>query len=476
MQIPFVGAAYQARSSNIAADVCINYYPELSATPDAKTPIALMGCPGKRLLLTLPGFGGVRAVYTPTIGDMLAVQGSKLYRVTSGWVAREIGTLNTMSGIVKIKDNGVSAVIGDGLYGYTLDLATDAFALITDPDFYGSDCVEYLDNYFIFNRPGTQQFYISGIGDTTFDALDFASAEGAPDDIVTILVDHRDAWMFGSDSTEVFRNSGNADFPIERLDGSFIEHGCAAKHSPAKMDNTVYWLGRDERGSGVIWKAQGYTPIRVSTHAIEFAIQGYEVISDAFATTYQQEGHSFYCLTFPTADKTLVYDASTNMWHERAWRDPATGALGRDRTSCHTYFGGEHVVGDWENGKVYALDLEYYSDDGDPMPAIRATGHITNADDLRMVFDEIQIQMETGVGLQTGQGSDPVGILDWSDDGGHTWSNGHTISIGRVGIYSGRARLTRMGMSRDRVYRWTITDPVKRVIMGAHAKIRTMRR
>lgn len=472
VQIPFVGAAYQSRSSNIAAERCVNLYPEVSGTGDAKTVAALIGCPGKRLLVSLAGIGGIRALFMPSNGNLIAVRGNRVYRVSSAWVGTQVGTLATSAGVVKIKDNGTDAFIGDGTYGYTLNLLTNAFTNVTDPDFTGSDCVEFIDGYFIFNRPNTQQFFISGLYTTDFDALEFASAEGAPDNVVSILADHRELWIFGDSTTEVFQNTGNVDFPFERLGGAFIEHGCAAKHSVAKLDNTVFWLGKDENGQGMVWRAQGYTPARVSTHAIEHAISGYGDISDAFGWTYQQEGHSFYVLTFPTAGKTWAFDAATGLWHERAYRNPSDGSLTRERSSCHAFFGDEHVVGDWESGNLYALDLDYYSDNGDPMPAIRATGYVKNPDNREMRFNALHVDMETGVGLETGEV--PQAMLRWSANG-KTWSNEHSRSIGAVGEYIARARWTRLGKDRQRIFELTITDPVKRVILAANADVALLR-
>lgn len=471
MQIPFVSGAYSARSTNIAASRCVNLYPEITGTGDAKTGMALIGCPGTRLLATLGGSGGIRAAYRPSSGDAIIVRGSNVYRVSTSWTATLVGALFSASGQVSIADNGVDVVIVDGLHGYVMSLSTNAFSQITDPDFFGADIVEYLDGFFIFNKPGTQQFYISSILGTSFDSLDFASAEGSPDILVSFIVDHREAWMFGEELTEVFYNNGDTDFPFVRQNTT-IEQGCAAKFSVAKINNSVAWLGKNKRGQGMVWLAQGYNPVRISTHAIEFAISGYSDVSDAVAYSYQQEGHWFYVLTFPSGNATWVYDAATQLWHERAYRKTTDGSLNRHRSNCHCFFGGEHVVGDWENGNLYALDLDYYSDNGDPMPAIRAGGHVSNPDYQFMYWDSLQIDLESGVGLQSGQGSDPQIMLDWSDDGGHTWSSEHWTDMGAVGKYRTRARWLRLGRSRDRIPRITITDPVKRVILGASAKIR----
>lgn len=467
MQIPFVGGSYTARSVNLDAQACINFYVEVDESGNGKSPSALIGCPGTRLLATLPGTGQVRGLWSSSVGDMIAVQGNYVYRVSSSYVATYIGGISTSSGPVSITDNGTDAVLVDGPNGYVINLATSAFNQITDPAFYGADKVDYLDNYFIFNRPGTQQFYISEIASTNFNALDFASAEGSPDNIVSFIVDHRQLIIFGSQSAEIFENTGAEDFPIQRAGNVFIEQGCIAPFSIVKIDNTVFWLGGNNRGSGVVWRLDGATPRRISTFAVEFAIQGYGDISDCVAYAYQQEGHSHIVFNFPSANATWCFDAATNYWHQRAYLNPSSGNLDRHRSNCHAFFNGEHIVGDWENGNLYALDLNYYSDNGDELPAIRAAMHLSDQSYRRIRFNALEIDFERGVGLVTGQGSNPICSMDYSDDGGHTWSNKKDASIGAIGEYKARARYGRLGMSRDRVYRITITDPVKRIIVGA---------
>ena len=282
---------------------------------------------------------------------------------------------------------------------------------------------------------------------------------------MSLIVDHRELWLLGERTTEVWFNSGDVNFPMSRIQGAFIEHGCAATHSVCKLDNSVFWMGADDKGRGMVFRAAGYVPQRISTHALEYAIGQYARVDDAIGWTYQQEGHAFYVLTFPTANATWCFDASTGLWHERAYRD-ASNALGRHRGNCHMVFAGKNIVGDWESGKLYALDLDTYTDNGDAIPRIRSCPHIAN--DLKRVFyAALQIDMETGVGLTDGQGSDPQAMLQWSDDGGFTWSNELWASIGKLGERKTRVRWRRLGKARDRVFQVTITDPVKVEIVGA---------
>jgi len=466
MQFPFVGPSYPARSTVIDGQRSINLYPEVAAGGSSKSVAALIGTPGHRLWLTLAG-GGIRGLLRFNADTLVAVAGGNVYRVTAAGVSTLIGTVAPGDTPVSMASNGQVIMLVTGAAGYVVNTAgAGSVVQITDPAFSGADRVAFLDGYFVFNKPSAGQFQITGLYATTIDALDFATAEGAPDNLVSLIVDHRELWLFGEATTEVFYNSGAADFPIERISGAFIEHGCAAAQSPAKLDNTVFWLGADENGARVVYRAAGYQPQRVSTHAVEAAIASYARVDDAIAYTYQQEGHSFYVLSFPTANATWAYDAATDMWHERASRH-TDGTLRRIRSQCHAAFAGGNVVGDWETGALYFLDLNHFTDAGAPIPRIRIAPHVADPDYREISFHALQIDMETGVGLVSGQGSNPQAMLQWSDDGGRSWGNEHWASIGRLGERLSRVRWRRLGSSRDRVFKVTVTDPVKVVIVGA---------
>jgi hypothetical protein len=449
---------------------CINLYPETNeiGTGKAREVAALNSTPGLLLLQTI-GLGPYRGLFYASNDILYAVVANKIYSVSSAWAATELGTLNSSEGQVSMADNGTSLVIVDGVSGYVVTLSGGAFVEITDPEFFPASHVGLMDGYFIFSRTDTGQFFISALNDTTFDALDIATAEGAPDNIIGLLVNNRDLWLAGTDTIEVWFNSGDADFPFQRIQGAFIEVGLAAAFSLAKMQNTIYWLGQDKSGSGMVFEASGYQPKRISTHAIEQAIQGYSSLSDAVAWTYQQNGHFFYVLSFPTANTTWVYDATTSMWHERVYTNQ--GDFERHRAVCHAFAYGKHVVGDYENGKLFELSETTYSDNGSAITRQRITPHATQ-DTKRLFFKSFQVDMETGVGLDgTGQGTDPKLMLQFSDDGGHSWSNEKWADIGKIGKRLTRAIFRRLGQSRDRVFKVTITDPIKVTFIGAEVDV-----
>lgn len=468
MQTPILGQAYVARSVNAADNRMVNLYPEPLPTPEGKTSGFLNRAPGLRKLATV-GTGPIRGLWA--YGDYgYAVSGDRLYRIDSTWNVQPIGLI-AGTGQVSMVDNGTQLFIATNPVSYIYDAASEELAQITDIDFPGAVTVGYLDGYFIFQEPNSQRFWTSELLDgTQIDPLSFASAEGMPDNLVSLFVDHREVWLFGTQSVEVWYNAGLEGFPLARIQGAVNEFGCAATFSVAKMDNSLFWLGADQRGHGIVFRANGYAGQRISTHAVEYAIQSYDVISDAIAFTYQQDGHSFYVLTFPSAQATWVYDAATNAWHERAGF--ANGQFIRHRANCQMFYSEEVVVGDFQNGNIYAYDLDQFSDGDFAQKWLRSWRALpTNQNNLkRTAQHSLQIDMQTGVGLNTGQGSDPQVMLRWSDDGGHTWSNEHWMSIGKIGAYGTRAIRRRLGMTlklRDRVYEASGTDPVKISIVGA---------
>jgi hypothetical protein len=475
MDSPILGSCYVARSINAANNRMVNLFPEI--VPEAgKEPAFLSRCPGLKRKSSI-GNGPIRGLWK--VNDiMYAVSGNTFYKVETYGRTRLKGTaIGTVTGTgpVSMSDNGTQIFIACNPDGFIYNTSTEVFAEITDPDFAGAVTVGYIDGYFVFNEPNSSRFWVTQLLDgTSVDPLDFASAEGDPDNLVSLIVDHREIWLFGTNSTEVWYDAGTADFPLQRIQGAFNEIGCAAPYSVAKVDNSVFWLGSDARGRGIVYRNNGYKGQRISTHAVEWQIQQYTDISDALAYSYQQDGHIFYVLIFPTANTTWVYDASTQAWHERAgWEN---SEFTRHRSNCQVVYNNEIIVGDYENGNLYAFDLTDYADNGDIQRWLRSWRALpTGTNDLKRTSQHtLQIDCEAGVGIDVGQGSDPQMMLRWSDDGGHTWSNEHWMSMGKIGEYYRRAFARRMGMTlklRDRVYELSGTDPVKITIMGAQLNV-----
>lgn len=468
MKTPILGSSYVARSVNAADSRMVNLYPEI-IPEGGKEPAYLLRCPGLRHLASV-GTGPIRGLWTFNNYGYV-VSGNSLYRLDTNFTASFKGFV-AGSNMVNMVDNGTQLFIADDQYGYIYNANTDVFAPITDPDFYGAVGVGFIDGYFVYNQPNSQKFWVTTLYDgRSVDPLDFASAEGSPDNLVTLIVDHREVWLFGTNSVEVWYNAGTPDFPLARIQGAFNEIGCAAAYSVAKLDNALFWLGSDARGKGIVYRSKGYTGERVSTHAVEWQIQQYSNIADAVAYTYQQDGHAFYVLNFPTANTTWVYDVATSVWHERAgW---SADSFTRHRGNCQMFFANDVVIGDYLNGNLYAYDQRVYDDGGEIQKWLRSWRALPTGDNnlRRTTQHSLQLDCETGVGIDgLGQGSNPQVMLRWSDDGGHTWSNEHWKSMGAIGQYGYRTIWRRLGMTlkiRDRVYEISGTDPVKIAIMGA---------
>jgi hypothetical protein len=538
MKTPILGSAYVARSINAADNRMVNLFPEV-IPEGGKEAGFLNRAPGLQFQQTV-GTGPIRGLWAhQTNGsDFYVVSGNGFYKLTGLNATPTLLGNVAGTGPVSIADNGTQLFIAANGPSYIYNEVTNVFAQITDPDFPGAVTVAYLDGYFVFNQPNSQFIWVSQLLDgTSVDPLDFASAEGSPDGVVGLIADHRELWVFGTDSVEVWYDSGAADFPLQRIQGAFNEIGCVSAYTIAKMDNGLFWLGTDARGQGIVYRANGYTGVRISTHAIEYAIAQYGNISDAIAYTYQQEGHAFYVLTFPSGNATWVYDVATQAWHERAGFD--SGEFMRHRSNCQCNFGGNIIVGDFENGNIYTFDLDVYADNGGIQKWLRSWRALpTGQNNLkRTAQHSLQLDCETGVGLnlypaynsenidteagldlvaeyvqtflatqsgdtlttEAGDGFEPLGqyelsdqdisgynlvtnsypaapgynpevMLRWSDDGGHTYSNEHWASIGKIGAYGHRTFWRRLGMTlklRDRVYELSGTDPVKIAIVGA---------
>jgi len=295
--------------------------------------------------------------------------------------------------------------------------------------------------------------------------LAFSSKDGAPDNLVSLIVDHREVYLLGEVSSEVWVNSGLFPFAFQRIPGTSTQHGIAAKYSIARVGNSFAYVSRNIRGQAQIMMMNGYIPTRISTHAVEQTLTD-QYIADARAWTYQLEGHEVYVVSFPTLDLTWAYDITTNMWHKWLWVD-SNNVFHRHRGNCHASFQGLNLVGDWEDGNVYQLDALNYTDNGHEIRRIRRAPHLIS-DYQRQYFHELQIHFQPGVGLP--DGTAPQAMLRWSDDGGSTWSNEHWSSIGVQGAYKNRAIWRRLGQSRDRIFEVVVTDPINAVITAANLK------
>ena len=397
MKIPFLGGAYEGRSSNVSPETCINLFYE-----KGKNGESLVGTAGSTLLVT-PKAGEVRGGIAYNNLAYFVV-GNTFYEINSAGTATSRGTINTTSGRVSLAHNGVrpsanqQIMIVDGTDGYIYNNATSTLSQISDTDFVSSDSVVYIDGYFIFaQNGGSDRFWLTEQYDgTSILGTDFATAEGSPDAIQSLIADNRELFIFGEDTLEVWYNSGDTDNTFQRFQGGFKQHGCVAKDSPARFDNSVIWLSRNDRGDGQIsMLGEGYQPRVVSSVELNYQISTYSNIESAFGYSYQHEGHEFYVLTFPTSNVCWVYDASTQEWHQRG--HTINDELGRERYNCHVFAFGEHLFGDYLNGNIYKLDGTIGTFNGARVPRERTTLSVSDEEDRRRL-SSIQLDMEEGSG------------------------------------------------------------------------------
>lgn len=465
---PLALGTQASRSKPLSAARLVNLYmepaplnsraPKFAVAAFQQTTGPSYGTPGLKAWKTI-GSGKIRAMRL-AIGYLWVLSGAALYRVSSvGTATLCTGDSIASTGVAMITDNGVQlTVLSNGscfvVSGTTVTRITaDAFPAA------GVSSIDYIDSYTVFSTANSGQWFISsGYDSATLDPLDFATSEANPDNIVRILVDHREVWIFNERSIEVWTDAGTSPFPFARIPGAISEKGCAAALSPAKVDNTVYWLGDDL----IVYAAAAYSPQRISNFAIEEQVRQMATVSDAFGLTYVQGGHSFYALTFPTAGKTFVYDAATQVWHERQSGTSTVG--GAWAPNCLVAAFGKIYAGT-SGGKVAELDLDTFAEHGLEIRRVAVTPPIY-ADGKRAILTVVELECELGTGIATGQGSDPQVMLRWSDDGGATWSNEHWAPLGPTGQRRKRAIWRRLGMFRQRELEFSFSDPVKVCLYG----------
>jgi hypothetical protein len=375
-----------------------------------------------------------------------------------------------------------------------------------DGAFSGGTTVDVIDNYFVYSRPSSQQFGASDALSPISQQLSFASKDGAPDQLVALIVDHREVYLMGEASSEVWVDAGLFPFPFQRIPGTSTQHGIVAQNSVSRLANSFAYVSRNLRGQGQIMQMNGYIPQRISTHAVENTLVN-QYIEDAVAWTYQLEGHEVYVVSFPTINITWAFDSTTALWYK--WLYYTGSQYTRHRGNCSCVFQNMVLVGDYANGKIYELDNTNYTDDGNNIRRLRRAPHLV-ADLQRQYFEEFQIQFQPGVGTtglsqnqflyiqspyyiaptgtltipatqtvvlgtqsaisQITTTTNPQAMLRWSDDGGSTWSKEHWVGIGQTGKYQNRAIWRRLGQARDRVFEVVVSDPVKAVIVSANLK------
>lgn len=413
-----------------------------------------------------------RGLFSTSKDRLFSVNGNKLYEIDYSYEKRQRYTLDSSVGTVSFAENTVGELMFvDGNYGYIYDLNSDTVQKITSEGFIAGTSVVCIDGFFVCNQTGTGRFAISDYQNgISWQADNFYEAESLGDAIQALVKKDNELWVIGLKSTEAwYNNGGSTDDPADiltRTNQAALDMGTTAPESVQTNGSALFWLGSNSQGVNIVWMVTGYQPQRISTHAIEYQLGRLNILTDVRSFCYQKEGHFFYVLNFVRTDKTFVYDLSTGLWHEWLSFNENTGLFSAHLANFHAVFNGKNVVGNRVDGKIYELDLDYYKD-GTGLIRRERIGTPITAERKRLFFKNFELDMQRGVGLQNGQGQEPLLMLNWSDDGGETWSDEVTTTAGRAGKYKTRVDWNRLGSARSRVFKVAVSDPVKWIITGA---------
>lgn len=466
--INFAIQSYKARSGLASAERVVNLYAEENP-PQSGSKVSLFRTPGatswKNVGINYPIYGMI-----VVIEDLYVVCGITLFKIDPNKNLTNIGSMPVAPGRVMMTENGTQITIlcESGLAFY-YDIPTTTFAQITDGNYQLSNSVTTLDGYTIFTAKDSQNFFWSKNLDTRiYSALDFAPANGESDNLVTCLNYKQQLILLGTRSTEIWYDTGNNPITFQRIDGALIKKGTNAKYTAVSDLTGVYFLGNDK----IVYQAQNYTPARISTYGVEKAIESYTTINDAYAFIYVQEGHRFYCLTFPSEGATWVFDVTTGLWHERESLSLMTMQPGAWLANNSIGFNNMILVGDKnDTGEIYELDLDNKTENGTPIIWIATSA--TQFDNYkRLVCNKFILWMNTGVGIDgTAQGSNPQVMMQTSVDGGKTWSNELWQPIGEIGAYLTEVWWDQVDFGRNLLIRITGSDPVVIAIIGAFLEL-----
>lgn len=384
----------------------------------------------------------IRGLHTHN-GVLHAVIDSSLYSVDSAGSSVFLGSLSSTAGPVDFASLLNQLVITDGGILYVWN----GTSLLTVAGFFGGLRVGFVDQRIVYPSLNSQIFRWSELADATnLPSLNFASAEGATDNLVSLVTDHGEVWLFGEYTTEIWNSVGGEEV-FARNRSAFIEYGCAATYTAQKAANSITWLARDENGQAMVMSASGYQPQRISTRAIEERFDGRD-LSQSFAFTYSDGPHSYYCLNVPGVDTTLVYDHAFKQWHERA-EIAADGGWRQWRPTCHAFAYGRHYFGD-ADGSIYTLDKTYHKFGDDPKVRSRVMPTSSAPNRERVRYAGLEMVCQTGTAGQA--------MLRWTDDNGANYSAWRYATTGEIGRLSQRVRWSRLGSAYDRTFEVRFSD------------------
>lgn len=483
----FVGPAYQLRNIQAACQKCVNWFVEIIEVKPGKNGSVMQLVPTPGMLYTNQSLSGApRGGYVASNGTTYYISGTTLYKLTVGATVGDVTatsiftTLPTGTSLVEYTDNGVYLFMLVNNTAYKMDFATETVTLVTGGIANDFTSMTYMDTYIVFSITDTNQFCWTDPLGVTVPALNFASAEANSDQIVGLINHNQDLWVFGKKTTELWYNAGQGNSVFVQRDGVLIETGCVSAKTIKKIGNTLAWISIDDRGGPMFMTANGYQPQRMSTHPIEQMWQSSTYVdwSTAEAEVFQEGGHQFYALRMPGQDSVWVFDlTATQMlgvpcWHERKSM-LSSGVLEEWLAKGIVFVNGQFVTGNRSNSKLFVLDKDTAGDDGANIIRERVTPHVGN--EMKQVFYD-RLQMDFMTGDTTNLYLDPQVMLQYSDDGGRTWSDEWWATSGMTGHYRTLVEWRRLGASRDRVFKiqcadgqyWAVSSASLDVRAGSH--------
>ena len=462
-QAPFLGNGIASKSSAVTRQRRVNVYLENREDTD-KTTIVAYGTPGLVKLFTLATV--VRGILG-TSSKLYAVSAGTFYQLSAAGATLYSAPVNSVYGYVSMAVNPSQVLIVDGVNGYIY--SSGVLAAIAAPAFpNGAKTCTFVSSYFVVEQPGSQNFWVSAVNDgTTWPSLAFSAASQYEDNILAVDGYIANLVLFSERHTEFWQAGTAVPQPFQPLLSATSEYGLDAIFSRAHIDNSLIFSAHNPQGTTQICRIVGYEVVVISTPDLDNLIASFPVTSDAVAIAYVVDGHPMYQITFPSAiaggnGRSFLYDCLSGVWSEvQTGLTPQYAQ--RHTANLATFFAGETIVTDYANGNVYQFSTSQYTDNGTTILREICTRHASENFNV-FTIDEVYLDMETGVGLNSGQGSNPQISLEVSKDNGRTFTLQPVSYIGALGNYLMRVLWRRFGSARDFVFRIRMTDPVKFVI------------
>ena len=448
-----------AREPKISPQQLVNMY--VIKDEKSKTGNSLVPMVGRKKVIEFDEGDAVRNMYTYR-NYMYAVSGNKIYRIDSLLNPALLGTISNSAGFVSIAENENEIIFINGIDGYVFNRISSTFTTISAAGFPANpQSVVNFGGYFVVNDAGSNQFFISGSNDgLSWNALDFALMQSEPDEITAIATINNRLFLFGKKVTEIWYNAGAADFPFRRDNNLLLQYGCKSVGSIAVGYQLMFWLAGSKEGGISVVVTDGTTPKVISTPAIDYALQQFSDTTNTNSLLYKIDGHIFYELSFTNEDKTFIYDLTSNIWAQAMELDKS-----RSTDNCHAFYNEKHYAGSSTERKIYEISSDFYSNDGENIYYEIISGHFADPHLRKLRIARVNLDILAGDELN--ENDLPEVFMSFSKDGGRSFSDKKTGSIGKIGQRLYRCIFRRLGSSRDWVFKFEFFGKTKFMVFNA---------